>query len=76
MYASKYFNLDSMPHGWEKEEFRRAVETLESLSLPALREMASQFEIVFSNENSSPDEEDIISALFDDVEKSQLLSAL
>lgn len=76
MHRSRYFNLDSVPREWTKEEFVFAVRTLESLDRAALLKLLDKFEIVFYCGNDSVEEEQMISVLFDDSSKAELLEAL
>lgn len=75
-HYSEYYNLDSIPEGWEKKEFVFVVKTLESFSKEKLLELIEKFEIEFSSSISHLEHEDLVSVLIDDVEKARLLREL
>ncbi len=78
-YKSKYFNLDSPTKGWSKEEFVWAVEVLESLNRVQLFRLLDRFEIHFlvkEEKEKYLEDEEIISVLFHDSSKNDLLEAL
>ena len=75
-HRSKYRDLDKVPFGWTREEFAFAALTLESLDREALLKLLDRFEIVFSTGNDTLEEEEMISVVFNDSSKDELLEAL
>jgi hypothetical protein len=77
MPHSKYYNLNSPRSGWTSDEFARAVLMLESLSHETLAHLIAELGIRFSHSDPNRiDEEEMIAALLNDVDKSTLLKTL
>lgn len=74
---SKYHNLERPPKGWTQHEFTAAVLLVESLPASALVRLVEQLGIQFTGPQPAQiDDEQYISALFDDVDKTELQAAL